>query len=210
MSRSFHTCGELAQLVERLNGIQEVEGSTPLLSTTFSDREPRSSMDGRTRRQVDFAWPDPALEVALIHPEIPPNTGNIARLCAATGSHLHLVEPLGFRLTDRDLKRAGLDYWPHVAKTVHPGLDSFLNYLSGKRFHLFSTGGSTSLFDARFRPGDILVFGSESSGLSPELLARHPDRVVNLPQRLDHVRSLNLSTAAGISVYEALRQCSLG
>ena len=166
-------------------------------------------MDGRTRRPVDFRWPVPALEVALVHPEIPPNTGNIARLCAATGSHLHLVEPLGFRLTDRDLKRAGLDYWPHVTKTVHPSLDEFLNYLAGKRFHLFSTSGSTSLFHARFQPGDVLVFGSESSGLSPTLLGAHPDRVVNLPQRLDHVRSLNLSTAVGISVYEALRQCSL-
>jgi tRNA (cytidine/uridine-2'-O-)-methyltransferase len=162
-----------------------------------------------TRRcPLVFPWPDPPLRVVLVEPEIPPNTGNIARTCAATGSILHLIEPLGFKLTDARLKRAGLDYWDAVAMKPHPSFDAFLESAGHPRCWFFTTGAPTSLFDARFAPGDALVFGPETRGLSDELLARNRDRLLGIPIRADYVRSLNLSTAAGIAIYEALRQLS--
>ena len=157
-----------------------------------------------------FRWPDPPLHVVVVHPQIPPNTGNIARMCAATGSRLHLVEPMGFRITDAKLKRAGLDYWDSIAPEVHPSFEAFLEAARPRRFFLFSTGGGRSLFDQRFAPGDALVFGSETGGLPDDLLQSHPDRVLGIPIQTRHVRSLNLSTAAGIAVYEALRQIHCG
>jgi len=153
-----------------------------------------------------FIWPDPPFQVVLVEPEIPPNTGNIARMCAATGCGLHLIEPLGFTLDDAKLKRAGLDYWDAIAPTLHPNWENYLAATRPPRFFLFSTGGSRSLFDAAFQPGDHLVFGSETRGLPDSLLAAHPDHILGIPVQTRHVRSLNLSTAAGIAVYEALRQ----
>lgn len=153
-----------------------------------------------------FHWPQPPLNVVLVEPEIPPNTGNIARMCAATGSRLHLIEPLGFKITDAQLKRAGLDYWDAIAPVVHASWDDYLAAEKPTRFHLFSTGGSKNVFTTDFQPGDHLVFGSETRGLSDELLAHYPGRIIGIPLRTEHVRSLNLSTAAGIAVYEALRQ----
>lgn len=158
------------------------------------------------RSPLNFPWPDPPLRVVLVEPEIPPNTGNIARTCAATGSRLHLIEPLGFKITDAKLKRAGLDYWDSVTMAPHPNFDHFLERAGQPRCWLFTTGAGHSLFDADFMPGDALVFGPETRGLSDELLARFPDRQLGIPLRADHVRSLNLSTAAGIAIYEALRQ----
>jgi len=144
--------------------------------------------------------------VVLVEPEIPPNTGNIARMCAATGSSLHLIEPMGFKLDDAKLKRAGLDYWDAIAPIVHRDLETYFNNARPPRFFLFSTGGSASLFDAEFQPGDHLIFGSETRGLPDALLKKFPDQVYGIPLLTRHVRSLNLSTAAGIVVYEALRQ----
>lgn len=144
--------------------------------------------------------------MVLVEPEIPPNTGNIARTCAATGSPLHLIEPLGFTITDAQLKRAGLDYWDSVALAPHPDFDHFLASANHPRCWLFTTGATRSLYEADFMPGDALVFGSETRGLSADLLARFPDNQLGIPLRADHVRSLNLSTAAGIAIYEALRQ----
>jgi tRNA (cytidine/uridine-2'-O-)-methyltransferase len=158
------------------------------------------------RHDHPFTWPDPPLHVVLVEPEIPPNTGNIARMCAATGSHLHLVEPLGFQLDDAKLKRAGLDYWDAISPRLHPDFDAYLAATRPPRLFLFSTGGTRSIYDADFAPGDHLVFGSETRGLSDELLARFPGQILGIPLRTEHVRSLNLSTAAGIAVYEALRQ----
>ena len=157
-----------------------------------------------------FIWPDPPLHVVLVEPEIPPNTGNIARMCAATGSSLHLVEPLGFKLDDAKLKRAGLDYWDAITPRIHGDLDTYFDQCHPTRFFLFSTGGSASLFDAAFEPGDHLLFGSETRGLPDQLLEKHPDRIIGIPVQTIHVRSLNLSTAAGIAVYEALRQIQQG
>lgn len=151
-------------------------------------------------------WPSPPFEIALVEPEIPPNTGNIARLCAATGTPLHLVGPLGFRLYDRDLKRAGLDYWDHVAVTRHDDLPAFERVLAQKRFFLFSTRGTRPYTEANFESGDMLVFGSETRGLPAALLERYPETLLTIPMMNDKVRSLNLANTAAIVLYEALRQ----
>ena len=155
---------------------------------------------------LPFRWPEPPFHLVLVNPEIPPNTGNIARLCAATGSVLHLIEPLGFKITDSELKRAGLDYWKSVDVRVHPDFDAYLAQEQPERLFLFSTAGGRSFLDAGFRPGDALVFGCETRGLPDALLARYPGQVLGIPVRPEHVRSLNLSTAAGVALYEALRQ----
>lgn len=152
----------------------------------------------------------PPFEVVLVAPEIPPNTGNVARLCACTGARLHLVCPLGFSLTDKDLRRAGLDYWDRVhARTWESWEELEAAYdLTGagrQRLHLFTARAAHTHTSAGFRPGDLLVFGRESRGLPEPLLERYADRTVALPM-LPGSRSLNLSTSAGIAVYEALRQ----
>lgn len=160
-----------------------------------------------TRRfDLPFTWPDPPLHVVLVEPEIPPNTGNIARLCAATGSCLHLVEPLGFTITDARLKRAGLDYWDAIEPRLHASFEAFLSNVRPRRCFLFSTGASTSCFDTAYEPGDALVFGSETRGLPDALLQARASDVRGIPIQGQHVRSLNLSSAAAIVVYEALRQ----
>jgi tRNA (cytidine/uridine-2'-O-)-methyltransferase len=149
------------------------------------------------------------LHVVLVEPEIPPNTGNIARLCAATASPLHLVGTLGFRIDEHSVRRAGVDYWHLVDLRRHVGFEHFLHAWSrespGRRLHLFSAVATASYIDAAFVPGDALVFGKESVGLSEELLARFADRTVGIPT-LGAVRSLNLANAVGIALYEALRQ----
>jgi tRNA (cytidine/uridine-2'-O-)-methyltransferase len=147
---------------------------------------------------------DAPLHVALVEPEIPPNTGNVARLCAATGCALHLVEPLGFSIDDRELKRAGLDYWKHVHITVHADLDAFFAATFGKRRWYFSTRGRRLMTDAGFSPGDVLVFGKETQGLPRELIERESEHTLRIPMRGETVRSINLSTAVGIATYAAL------
>jgi tRNA (cytidine/uridine-2'-O-)-methyltransferase len=156
--------------------------------------------------EIPFTWPHPPLRVVLVEPQIPPNTGNVARLCAATGTLLHLVEPMGFRISNAKLKRAGLDYWDSVVMSVHPDFDDFIRSAAPPRFFLFTTRASRSHSSVKYQPGDALVFGSETHGLPDSLLERHPDQVVGIPIRTDHVRSLNLSSAVAIAVYEALRQ----
>jgi tRNA (cytidine/uridine-2'-O-)-methyltransferase len=144
------------------------------------------------------------LHIALVEPQIPPNTGNVARLCAATGCALHLVEPLGFSIDDRALKRAGLDYWDALAVVLHPSLDEFLTRFATNRVWLLSTRAARGYRDAPFAFGDALVFGKETAGLPGALLAAHPERGLRIPMRPGAVRSINLSTAVGIVTYEAL------
>ena len=157
----------------------------------------------------DIAWPEPPLRMVLVAPEIPPNTGNIARLCAATGTKLHLVRPLGFSLGDKHLRRAGLDYWDSIAPVVHADWDGFLASVpKGTRLHLFTTASNRRYDRVQYAPGDALVFGSESHGLPDALLARYPEAWAGIPIRTDHVRSLNLSSAAAIALYGALTQLS--
>jgi tRNA (cytidine/uridine-2'-O-)-methyltransferase len=144
------------------------------------------------------------LHVALVEPEIPPNTGNVARLCAATGCALHLVEPLGFRIDDRELKRAGLDYWHSIDVVVHPSLEAFLDATESRGRWFFTTRARRGYDGAPFARGDVLVFGKETKGLPKELIERYPQRALRIPMRPDSVRSINLSTAAGIATYAAL------
>ncbi len=160
----------------------------------------------RPRNQLPFRWPDPPFNLVLVEPDIPQNTGNIARLCAATGTVLNLVEPLGFQLTDRLVKRAGLDYWDAVTVNRFPNLGTFLDNFSNHRKFWFSTSGSKNYTEADYQPGDCLIFGSESKGLPLELLENNKENVFNIPIQLNHVRSLNLANAASIVLYEALRQ----
>lgn len=140
-----------------------------------------------------------------MQPQIAPNTGNIARLCVATGTELHLVRPLGFVLSDKQLRRSAMDYWPRLRLTVHDDSDAFVRALDTAPIWLFSSRGTRSLWDVSYSPADTLIFGSETGGLSDDLLAAHPDRVLRIPQAPNE-RCLNLSTAAGIALYEALRQ----
>ncbi len=147
----------------------------------------------------------PRLEVVLVEPEIPPNTGNVARLCAATRSTLHLVHPLGFKTDDRHLRRAGLDYWDRVEVRHHAGIDAFLDYAAGRSLLLFSKRARTPYSRAPFEPGAFLLFGKETRGLPSWLMERYEGRCFSIPMWGD-VRSLNLSTAVGIVVYEGYRQ----
>ncbi len=147
--------------------------------------------------------------IVLVEPEIPPNTGNIGRLCLATGSRLHLVEPLGFSIDDRQLRRAGLDYWRQVDVRVWPSLDACLAALPlGTRTFFLTTKSDRAYWDARFEAGDCLIFGRESRGLPEPLLAAHRDELLTIPI-LPATRSLNLSTAVGIVLFEAMRQLSV-
>lgn len=155
---------------------------------------------------MSFLWPDPPLHVVLVEPEIPPNTGNIARTCAATGTCLHLVHPLGFEISDKHLKRAGLDYWPHVRLREHASFETFLADAPRARLWYFSKKAERGLYDADFRPGDRLVFGPETRGLPEPLLEKAGARALRLPMRGTAVRSLNLGTSVGVALYEALRQ----
>ncbi len=145
--------------------------------------------------------------IVLIEPEIPPNTGNIARLCAATGTVLHLVGKLGFSLDDRYLKRAGLDYWEFVTLKTWPDLETLQAAAGGERFFYLTTKVKRSYLDAGFQPGDYIVFGKETKGLPVELLEANTETCFTIPMPSEKVRSLNLSTSAGIVLYEALRQC---
>jgi tRNA (cytidine/uridine-2'-O-)-methyltransferase len=144
--------------------------------------------------------------IVLVEPEIPPNTGNIARLCAATGTVLHLVGKLGFSLDDRYLKRAGLDYWPAVELHRWDDLAQLQNAYPEGRFWYTSKKAQATYHQVQFKPGDFLVFGKETAGLPDSLLDAHPGQTIRIPLYSPVVRSLNLSTATGIVLYEALQQ----
>jgi tRNA (cytidine/uridine-2'-O-)-methyltransferase len=149
------------------------------------------------------------LSIALMQPQIAPNTGNIGRLCVATGADLHLVRPLGFVLSDQQLRRSAMDYWPRLKLTVHDSNEEFLQYMEGRRMWLFDSNARQSLWQVRFAGGDVLVFGSETRGIDPSILGACPDRTVRLPQ-VTGERCLNIATAAGAALYEALRQTISG
>lgn len=148
--------------------------------------------------------PPHRLRIALVRPQIAPNTGNIARLCVATGSELHLVRPLGFVLSDKELKRSAMDYWPRLKLTLHDDEAALFTAIGEDRYWLLSSKGQRSLFDADFKDGDWFIFGNEGHGLPESTLARNPSHVLRIPQAPNE-RCLNLSTAAGIALYQALR-----
>ncbi len=149
---------------------------------------------------------EPRLRVVLVEPRIPPNTGNVARLCAAMEVPLHLVGPLGFEISDRHLKRAGLDYWQWVELRQHDSLAEYLDWDGPDHLLFFSTHAEQSYLKAPFSPRSRLIFGSETQGLPDWLRKRHPERFFRVPIRNPNVRSLNLSSTVAIVLFEALRQ----
>jgi tRNA (cytidine/uridine-2'-O-)-methyltransferase len=162
-------------------------------------------MAGDLARRLRVQPPGEPFHVTLVDPEIPQNTGSVARLCAATSCPLHLVGTLGFRIDEKSVRRAGVDYWHLVDVRRHLDLAHFAQAVAPPRWHLFSALADRSYLDAPFAQGDALIFGKESTGLDEELLAKHPERVWGIPTS-GGVRSLNLSNAVSIVLYEALRQ----
>jgi tRNA (cytidine/uridine-2'-O-)-methyltransferase len=152
--------------------------------------------------------PNHRLKVVLVEPEIPQNTGNIARLCAVTGAELHLVRPLGFFLTEKNFKRAGMDYLKDVPIVVHDDLPALWKVIGDGRFWLTSAFATKAYWDVEYMAGDWIFFGKESAGLPREMLEQHAERCVTIPM-VDGARGLNLATSAGIVVYEAVRQIGL-
>ncbi len=146
------------------------------------------------------------IRVALVEPEIPPNTGNVARLCAANDVPLHIVGVTGFRMDDKAIRRAGLDYWPEVTLRRHPNLENLHESLPEARFLYLTTKADKIYVDWMYSPADCLVFGRETRGLPEEVLRANWDRCLTIPMLNRKVRSLNLATAVGIVLYEALRQ----
>ena len=148
-----------------------------------------------------------ALHIVLVEPEIPPNTGNIARTAAATDSVLHLVKPLGFSLDEKSLRRAGLDYWPYVQVEIHESLEEFLAKYKGRRMWLATTKGDKLFTEAEFRDEDMILFGRETAGLPPDFIEANREWAIRIPMsRNTRLRSFNLSNSAAIVVFEALRQ----
>jgi tRNA (cytidine/uridine-2'-O-)-methyltransferase len=147
------------------------------------------------------------IKVALLHPQIAPNTGNIARACVATGSELHLVRPMGFVLSDKNLRRSAMDYWADVRLTIHDDAAAFFDFAAraGGGVWLFSSRGEKSLWDVKFQDGDWLIFGSETAGIPQPIRDAHPGRILRIPQ-IPGQRCLNLSAAAAVGLFEALRQ----
>jgi len=152
------------------------------------------------------SMPLSALHIVLVEPEIPPNTGSIARLCGATNTILDLIHPLGFKIDDKHLKRAGLDYWPQVTINHWANLETFLEQHDENRLYFLTTKTTRSYTAARFQSGDILIFGKETKGLPEDILRLYSDRCYTIPMSNPNIRSLNLAMTAGIVLYEALRQ----
>ncbi len=157
-----------------------------------------------TKQDGEKDWP---FHIVLVEPEIPPNTGNISRTCAITGTKLHLVKPLGFSIGDRAVKRAGLDYWDRLDLEIHDSLEDFLHRYGDRTLYLATTHGGVCYTDVEYEWGSFLLFGKETAGLPKELIAKYPETAVRIPMGNEkELRSLNLSNSAAILLYEALRQ----
>ena len=148
-----------------------------------------------------------SFHIVLVHPQIPSNTGNIGRLCVATGSSLHLVKPLGFSLEDKNVKRAGLDYWKSLNYSIYNSYKDWEEKLGHRSCYFLSTKSSKCLYEARFNPGDVFVFGSEDKGLDSKILEKNKEKCFRIPM-VSQARSLNLSNSVSIVLYEAIRQQS--
>jgi tRNA (cytidine/uridine-2'-O-)-methyltransferase len=148
-----------------------------------------------------------SLNIVFVQPEIPPNTGNIARSCAATDTKLHLVKPLGFSIDDKQVRRAGLDYWPYVNLEIHESLEDFMEKYGSERLWLATTHGKHMYADVEFQDGDFILFGRETKGLPKDFIAQHQDCTIRIPMSENtRARSFNLSNSANIILFEALRQ----
>ncbi len=148
-----------------------------------------------------------AMHIVLVEPEIPPNTGNIARSCAATGTVLHLVKPLGFSIDDAHLKRAGLDYWPYVKIEIHESLNEFLKIYGERNLYLATTKGGRVYTEIQFQEEDMILFGKETAGLPRDFICENEEKAIRIPMSKDtRLRSLNLANSVNIILFEALRQ----
>ena len=146
-----------------------------------------------------------ALNIVLFEPEIPANTGNIGRTCVATGTRLHLIEPLGFRLNEKSIKRAGMDYWEHLDVTRYINFEDFMAKNPGAKIYMATTKGQHVYSDVNYEPDCYIMFGKESAGIPEEILVKNPDTCIRIPM-LSEIRSLNLSNSVAVVLYEALRQ----
>ena len=146
-----------------------------------------------------------ALNIVLFEPEIPANTGNIGRTCVATGTRLHLIEPLGFRLNEKSIKRAGMDYWEHLDVTRYINFEEFLEKNPGAKIYMATTKGQQVYTEVTYEPDCYIMFGKESAGIPEEILVKNPDTCIRIPM-LSEIRSLNLSNSVAVVLYEALRQ----
>ena len=146
-----------------------------------------------------------ALNIVLFEPEIPANTGNIGRTCVATGTRLHLIEPLGFRLNEKSIKRAGMDYWEHLDVTRYINFEEFLEKNPDAKIYMATTKGQHVYTEVNYEPDCYIMFGKESAGIPEEILVKHPDNCIRIPM-LSEIRSLNLSNSVAVVLYEALRQ----
>ena len=146
-----------------------------------------------------------ALNIVLFEPEIPANTGNIGRTCVATGTRLHLIEPLGFRLNEKSIKRAGMDYWEHLDVTRYINFEDFLEKNPGAKIYMATTKGQHVYTDVNYEPDCYIMFGKESAGIPEEILVKNPENCIRIPM-LSEIRSLNLSNSVAVVLYEALRQ----
>ena len=146
-----------------------------------------------------------ALNIVLFEPEIPANTGNIGRTCVATGTRLHLIEPLGFRLNEKSIKRAGMDYWEHLDVTRYINFEEFLEKNPGAKIYMATTKGQHVYTEVTYEPDCYIMFGKESAGIPEEILVKNPDTCIRIPM-LSEIRSLNLSNSVAVVLYEALRQ----
>ncbi|MCM2353568.1 MAG: tRNA (cytidine(34)-2'-O)-methyltransferase [Pseudobdellovibrio sp.] len=152
---------------------------------------------------------DPLFRIVIVEPEIPQNTGNIGRTCVGSTCELHLIKPMSFEITDTQVKRAGLDYWPYLSWKIHESFNDWYNSVEDKsRIFYIENKVEQTIFDAKFQKGDWLVFGKETKGLDPDLLMANLDRAYMIPQT-GPVRSLNLATAVAITIYEGFRQVNL-
>ena len=147
------------------------------------------------------------INIVLLEPEIAPNVGNIARTCACTGASLHLIEPLGFEITDKHLKRAGLDYWPYLGVKRYKNIEEFYEQNKGGNFFYFTTKGPRGFFEVQYPDNCYLIFGKESAGIPESILVKNIDRAVRIPM-IPNLRSLNLANSVAVAVYEVLRQDS--
>ena len=146
-----------------------------------------------------------ALNIVLFEPEIPANTGNIGRTCVATGTRLHLIEPLGFRLNEKSIKRAGMDYWEHLDVTRYINFEEFLEKNPGAKIYMATTKGQHVYTEVTYEPDCYIMFGKESAGIPEEILVKNPDTCIRIPM-LSEIRSLNLSNSVAVVLYEALIQ----
>ena len=146
-----------------------------------------------------------ALNIVLFEPEIPANTGNIGRTCVATGTRLHLIEPLGFSLNEKSIKRAGMDYWEHLDVTRYMNFEEFLEKNPGAKIYMATTKGQHVYSDVKYEPDCYIMFGKESAGIPEEILVKNPENCIRIPM-LSEIRSLNLSNSVAVVLYEALRQ----